>query len=505
VARNRSPRAALVAYRARQVRIAARDRAARAAAQGPIPLTTGWRGEDVVLGAVSTVDTAELPGLWNTLFGRRPTRVIVSLAQLATHFVLLGETGSGKTQLLLRLMTGFYRALWARYVRTEQRRPLLLFLDCKGGEDGLRVGARFESLMTAFGLNPDRVAVLPQTQDRSRNLNLWLLSPPALIAVLLTLLSRTKATNRNEEHFADAAERTVRLIVEAPDGPPRSTEEFLERCSMDWLMSAYQHTGRAKLQSIASLLDFEPPIVPDVYGRFESLFSKLGPMFAGTRRIDDFDAVYVTVPGTVDQKVAGILVAAMFQLVLQFASGEHDRAIALIGDELSAVSEQIGLNLAQMLQRVRTMGVHLGIVAHDWESLGPADDVRAQVIDGAGTLIAKRGKGLEPALARYGPRRVAGHDGALCEEPLIDPQRVLGLEASDFLIAHRRSVTVGACSLLDPGDVPALEHTVRTRADEKPSRAHDVPATAPSAQLARLRPAAPADDGAAHTRQEDVA
>ena len=51
------------------------------------------------------------------------------------HAVIIGSSGSGKTNLMMRLWAGWYAAASAAHPRGEGDRPLLVVLDCKGGPD----------------------------------------------------------------------------------------------------------------------------------------------------------------------------------------------------------------------------------------------------------------------------------------------------------------------------------------------------------------------------------
>jgi GTPase SAR1 family protein len=49
--------------------------------------------------------------------------------------VIVGATGSGKTNLMIRLWAGWFTATLAAARAGTGHRPLLIVLDCKGGRD----------------------------------------------------------------------------------------------------------------------------------------------------------------------------------------------------------------------------------------------------------------------------------------------------------------------------------------------------------------------------------
>ena len=92
--------------------------------------------------------------------------------------VIVGATGSGKTNLMIRLWAGWFTATLAAARAGNGHRPLLVVLDCKGGRDARVKADRTRRLL--YGAGARRVAIWP---DEAR-LSLWDL-PPQDLAVLL--------------------------------------------------------------------------------------------------------------------------------------------------------------------------------------------------------------------------------------------------------------------------------------------------------------------------------
>ena len=89
----------------------------------------------------------------------------------ARHMVIVGATGSGKTNLMIRLWAGWFTATLQAFRSGRGDRPLLVVLDCKGGRDARRKADRTRRLL--YGAGARRVAVWP---DEAR-LCLWDLPP----------------------------------------------------------------------------------------------------------------------------------------------------------------------------------------------------------------------------------------------------------------------------------------------------------------------------------------
>jgi hypothetical protein len=52
---------------------------------------------------------------------------------MGRHQVIVGSSGCGKTNLMMRTWAGWYAAALAAHYRRGAARPLLVVLDCKGG------------------------------------------------------------------------------------------------------------------------------------------------------------------------------------------------------------------------------------------------------------------------------------------------------------------------------------------------------------------------------------
>jgi hypothetical protein len=206
-----------VIFDARQWRRQARTARARITAPGTVPLTDDHGG--IVMGA-----TIRAVGhRWHPV-------LTVPYGAMGRHQVVIGASGSGKTNLMMRTWAGWYAC--ARTVHLDQGapRPLLIVLDCKGGPDARVKAARTRRLLHAAGAA--RVAVWPD----DATLSLWEL-PPRDLAV--SLFQMIETGSGDAAYYADVTQAVVTLAVTAPGGPPADGAEFLDRLDPAWLAAAY--------------------------------------------------------------------------------------------------------------------------------------------------------------------------------------------------------------------------------------------------------------------------
>ena len=125
-----------VVFDARQWRRQARTARARITAPGTVPLTDGHGG--IVMGA-----TIRAVGhRWHPV-------LTVPYGAMGRHQVVIGASGSGKTNLMMRTWAGWYAAPAPRTWTQGGPRPLLIVLDCKGGPDARVKAARTRRLLHA--------------------------------------------------------------------------------------------------------------------------------------------------------------------------------------------------------------------------------------------------------------------------------------------------------------------------------------------------------------------
>jgi hypothetical protein len=161
----------------------------------------------------------------------RPAPVFSVPAQAcARHMAIVGATGTGKTNLMIRLWAGWFTGALDAHYAGKGNRPLLIVLDCKGGGDARKKAARTRALM--YGAGASHVAIWP---DQAR-ISIWDL-PPADLAVLLYQM--IESGTGNAAYYADILYAVTVLAVSAPGGPPHNAASFLDRLDTGWLTAAW--------------------------------------------------------------------------------------------------------------------------------------------------------------------------------------------------------------------------------------------------------------------------
>ena len=175
-------------------------RTAKGLTGAPAAVPLARRGQKIPVGATIRA----IGRRWDPVF-------TLPAAACARHMVIIGATGSGKTNLMMRLWAGWFTATLDACDAGKGDRPLLIVLDCKGGPDSRRKAARTRRLL--YGAGARRVALWP---DEAR-LSLWDL-PGRDLAVLLYQMIDTGTGNA--AYYADILQAVVILAVTAPGGPP---------------------------------------------------------------------------------------------------------------------------------------------------------------------------------------------------------------------------------------------------------------------------------------------
>ncbi|MGH3408436.1 MAG: hypothetical protein ACRDRJ_38975, partial [Streptosporangiaceae bacterium] len=287
-----------VTFDARQWRRQVRAAEGRTAAPGSVPLL-GRGGRIPVGGTIRAVACR-----WQPVFA-------IPAAACARHMVIIGATGSGKTNLMMQLWAGWFTAALDACLAGKGDRPLLVVLDCKGGRDARRKADRTRRLL--YGAGARRVAIWP---DEAR-LALWDL-PPADLAVLLYQMIETGTGNA--AYYADILYAVTTLAVTAPPGPPWSTASFLERLDPHWLQAAWDD-GRHPAE--AGRVRAAARHIADIQLRYATLLGRLGAALDGPGTLDDADAWYFILEGTREPSVAETQALALTELAARAATDPH--------------------------------------------------------------------------------------------------------------------------------------------------------------------------------------
>jgi hypothetical protein len=351
------------------------------AAPGAVPLITA-SGTAVPAGTVIRA------------VGRRWTPVLtVPAAAFARHMVIVGASGSGKTNLMIRLWAGWYAAALQAAPRGRPR-PLLCALDCKGGPDARAKADRTRRVLRGVGAR--RIAVWPD----EATLSLWEL-PARELAVLL--FQMTEHGTGAAAYYADMTQAVLTMAVCAPGPSPASAADFLERLDPGWLEAAYADGRPGELSALRAAR----PHLGDIQLRYATLLSRLGPALDGPGRLQDADAWYFILEGTSEPSVAEAQAMAITELIAHAATSRsaEPRALLLAADDYSAVSRRVPLS--NLYERGRSLGLGVMVSAQSWQGLGTDDDERYRIAATAdGGLWLLQTPYPEPLVHLAGTRRV---------------------------------------------------------------------------------------------------
>jgi hypothetical protein len=421
---------ASITFDARQWKRQVRTARGVTAAPGAVPLR-GRSGRIPVGGTIRAIGHR-----WNPVLSLPHTAC-------ARHMVIVGATGSGKTNLMIRLWAGWFTATLQACRDGRGDRPLLVVLDCKGGRDARVKAERTRRLL--YGAGARRVAIWPDEAQ----LCLWDL-PPQDLAVLLYQMIDTGTGAA--AYYADVLQAVLTLAVMAPCGAPLNTAGFLDRLDAKWLQHAWntgRHPGHLERARAAA------KHLPDIQLRYATLLGRLGPALDGLGTLADADAWYCILEGTREPSVAEAQAMALTELAAHAATAldGEPRAMLLAADDYSAVSGRVPVS--NLYERGRSLGIGVQVSAQSWQGLGATDDERYRIAATAdGGIFVLHTPYPEPLVALAGMRRVLetahkliggmwGDEGITREQRAwtADPDLVRRLEVGQACYIHRGAAT----------------------------------------------------------------
>jgi hypothetical protein len=402
----------------------------------------------------------------------------------ARHMVVVGATGSGKTNLMIRLWAGWFTATLAAARAGRGNRPLLVVLDGKGGRDARVKADRTRRLL--YGAGARRVAIWP---DEAR-LSLWDL-PPADLAVLLYQMieSGTGAA----AYYADILQAVLTLAVGAPGGPPLSTAAFLDRLDARWLQAAWDP---ARYPAEAARARSAARHLPDIQLRYATLLARLGPALDGPGTLAEADAWYFILEGTREPSVAEAQAMAITELAAHAATSLHGepRAMMLAADDYSAISGRVPVS--SLYERGRSLGIGVQVSAQSWQGLGRDEDERYRIAATAdGGIFVLHTPHPEPLSQLAGKRRVLetahrliggswGDEGTtrIRHAWTADPDLIRRLDVGQACYIHRGAATFVQVARPKPSPLTLLPPPAAQPVVQVPAPRHeDAPADRPAA------------------------
>jgi hypothetical protein len=299
----------------------------------------------------------DLPWLHHGFFG-------FPLKALRHHAVILGSSGSGKTETLLRIAFGARQAYQLQ----------VIYLDAKGEtkraeEESEDNAARFLATMWAAGAH--RCAVFP-----SLFYNGWQGTPLELKNRLLSVVDFSESA-----YYGDVAANVLDLALNAPI-TPRSSHHLLANLRIDQLKTLYRH-DRRQYQRVLAL---DKTLVEQVEMRYQVFFSALHGQLDGILDYGMVDAAYLRVPGFTLQQEAPRLGRFLIEDFIHYISTRRRPGVRtlFIIDEFNAL--RLREETSRLFEQCRSFGGSLIIAAHGFAGLGPSDYAE-RILNACSTFI----------------------------------------------------------------------------------------------------------------------
>ncbi|HMQ33093.1 MAG TPA: hypothetical protein PKD53_20345 [Chloroflexaceae bacterium] len=296
---------------------------------------------------------------------------------MGRHGAVIGSSGMGKSETVLRLAAGARQTYGWK----------VFFIDCKG-EQALQ--DRFVATMRGAGAQT--IGVFPQQPLRG-----WQGDSVALLNRLLAVMDYT------EPYYKDLTKMLLNLTLEAPGGPPRSSQELLEGMVLARLRQRY--AGRPEVDEIDGL---RPRDAAASYNRYRAFFKALGsgldgsPDDADTWSFDTVDAGYILLDGLTLKDQTASFGRYLIEDFAHYAARRKpkDERVLLIIDEYPVIAFS-GAGTASLFEMVRFHGASIIVTGQSYAGMGEGFD---RILGAAETLFLHRCGDPDKLLPRAGQR-----------------------------------------------------------------------------------------------------
>jgi hypothetical protein len=363
--------------------------------------------------------------------------VLWPFEQMARHAVILGASGSGKTETSMRI---------AHQVATQTDAPVL-YLDAKGDRPAAE---RFCALMRAAGR---RVRVFP-----NEPFDAWRGDWRAIINRLLEVIEFVP--EGPAAYYRDIAKTALQLACNHPDGPPRSSAELLGRLDYELLLNAHGPS--------TAVLSLPRDKVSQVRLRYEAFFGQMGRALDGDWSFEDVDAAYFLLDSVaLGEDTAGAACLLFADFAHYFTMRKpRERFCLLFADEFSAIAG--ASDIAMKVEQARSFNTGLVLIPQTPSGMGPRTQ-RDRILGSVETLIVHAINEPEEIAALAGTRRavelthryeegIREHEGfARAEErPKVHPDRVRELGTGTAWVIRRGRATKVAVARAPSAERAAL-------------------------------------------------
>ena len=276
--------------------------------------------------------------------------------QMRRHALILGSSGSGKTETSMRI---------ARQVAIGSDAPIF-YLDAKGDRSSAE---RFCALMSSAGRRP---RVFP-----NQRFDAWRGDWRAIVNRLLEVIEF--AHEGPAAYYRDIAKTALQLACHHPDGPPRSSQEVLHRLDYELLLNAHGPTD--------AVLSLPRERVNQVRLRYQAFFGQLGSLLDGEWSFEDTDAAYFLLDSVaLGEDTAGAAALLFADFAHYFtARKSREEFCVLFADEFAAIASTS--DIAIKVEQARIFNTSLVLIPQTVSGMGEPQQ-RDRILGSVETVIA---------------------------------------------------------------------------------------------------------------------
>ena len=392
-------------------------------------------------------------------------QVVISPARLVHHALVMGATGSGKTETLLRLA-------WVLAKRFDAQ---VLYLDGKGDRE---CAARFAGLMADAGKD---VRVFPHEPFDG-----WRGEPQDIHSRLVEVVDF--ATDGPAAWYRDIARHVLSGACQHPDGPPTSSGQLLERMDLTGLRAAHGPGWARGLRE---------DLVSQARLRYQAFFTQTRGALDGAWGWEDTRAAYVLLDTLALKDEASGLARFLLEDFAQYFAirKPRERLCVMIVDEFSSLTA--AGSMASRLEQARGFNTALILAPQTAAGLGEPEEAE-RILGSVETVICHRVNTPDTVIALAGTRKVieystqidkatgpTGEGSARLQHAFkIDPNQVRALRPGEAFIINRGRELKARIHR-----APQITQPLPQAARPIPPAAVDKPAAATASQPPSLAPA----------------
>jgi hypothetical protein len=367
---------------------------------------------------------------------QRGSKIFLPWKLARLPMLVIGATGSGKTETLLRLC-------YSTALATE---TTIVYLDGKGDRQNKQ---RFESLMRNAGR---AVCSFPDEAFDG-----WQGDAAEQTNRLLELIDY--AQEGAGTYYRDLAVKLVRLACHAPTAPPSSSTEFLRRLDGKALAAAYlmrpgEQPDERRLNELDSL---QAQQVGEARSRYEAFFGAAEGALDGRLHFEQLDSGYFLLDGLRLKHEAGYLARFLVEEFTQWAVARkpRERRVLLVVDEFSAIAEAASA-LVDVVERTRGFNVTTILAPQVAQGMG-GQEAAARILGSTATILLHASPMPEEIV------RIGGSRRAYSTSHQLEDGAATGLGSARLQHEYRvnpndvRRLEVGQCYAISSGRATKLQ------------------------------------------------